>query len=1222
MARIGVACVALVALLSPGFWSAGVFRGSGVWAGEVSPTDEGAGVGWHHPLCLGWGDVWRSRVTVVLKNNGPQAFSGVSIPLVVSKADSDHEPDGGWRDLPRVPLAGREVREIRVCGEDGWELLWAAYKAKGAQLRTDRLEPGDLLVVPFVCDAGRLSKVFIYFDNPSATAVPDYWTGRPVLLNGDMEAGRGDSPDWWTHDAPDGDHRAFWTNERPHSGEKCLAIEVKPGSQPSWIATRQKGISAVPGAKYRLKGWVRAEGVEGSAGWYVHVGNEANPMLLGPVFAAGGGTYDWKEVQAEFDVPPEATTLSVGTVLWGTGRAWFDDVSLELVGEIPYQVTVGPIESQQWSEQGRDAEWLLKGAPHGRWPRRLHVKAVNVSDNILAEVLVGARLGQLGGRRPAMDGPGIGIQRDRKLDECLVIGSVVLWPDTLQPRSVSHRYLYERNIIPSKEEESVPAKHETAVDSLRDYERLLQSPRNIIVNASFEDGAVRPAGWILAGEGTSGVEFTFETGQSPPGLGNRCARLRVSSDAKSGWYGWQQKLRVHGRRHYLVASWIKCEGVVRGDVRIHLHFHNENGGLTALGGITSIGPGISGSQSWTLLSELVQAPEDAVEMTVHLTTNSPGTVWHDGVLVAEVIPAEWIEWESAPLPEGEFTVWQVPPVVKVFRNDPPGREAEVIRVSAARGEWESVQIAVKSAEAIGGVTMEVDPPQDAGGHRLDQFQIAVVGYVPIDYPSNYFTTREPAYYRKLPRGSPGSDGWAGWWPDPLLPQNKFDLPADSVQPIWVIFRIPDNAVPGDYVGKVRLAAGGKTLREMPLVCHVWDFALPRRASLPAIYDVRLGPGRSFWGRSYDQAYREIVAFMAQRRLCPDTIYPQPSIRYEKGSVIADFTEYDRAAEWYFDTLQLPSAYTPNIFYLFGWGFPPRPAFGESPYEGQPPYPGVDRSQLRPEYKAAYQACLKAFWDHVKARGWNDRLVLYISDEPFDHLPEIREQMKALCTMIHQVDPTIPIYSSTWHHVPEWDGYITVWGLGHDGRVSPDQLRRIRETGARIWFTTDGQMCIDTPYCAVERLLPHYCFHYGVAAYEFWGVAWNTYNPYEFGWHSFIHQSDRPGESYWVRYPNGDGYLIYPGEPVGYGGLVSSIRLEQAREGVEDYEYLVLLRNGIAKAKAQGMDTSGAEAVLARAAELAFMPNRGGRYSTQMLPDPERIESVRTTVAKAIEDLLT
>ena len=93
------------------------------------------------------------------------------------------------------------------------------------------------------------------------------------------------------------------------------------------------------------------------------------------------------------------------------------------------------------------------------------------------------------------------------------------------------------------------------------------------------------------------------------------------------------------------------------------------------------------------------------------------------------------------------------------------------------------------------------------------------------------------------------------------------------------------------------------------------------------------------------------------------------------------------------------------------------------------------------------------------------------------------QMQALCDMIHEVDPNIPIYSSTWKHVPAWDGYLDVWGIGHYGRVPVDEMREMAARGDRLWFTTDGQMCTDTPACAVERLLPHYCFKYGAQAYD-------------------------------------------------------------------------------------------------------------------------------------------
>jgi hypothetical protein len=174
------------------------------------------------------------------------------------------------------------------------------------------------------------------------------------------------------------------------------------------------------------------------------------------------------------------------------------------------------------------------------------------------------------------------------------------------------------------------------------------------------------------------------------------------------------------------------------------------------------------------------------------------------------------------------------------------------------------------------------------------------------------------------------------------------------------------------------------------------------------------------------------------------------------------------------------------------------------------------------------------------------------------------------------------------------------------------MRARRAAGDRIWFTTDGQMCTDTPFCAVERLLPHYCFHFDAEAYEFWGVSWLTYDPWQFGWHRYIHQSSTPGEFYYVRYPNGDGYLLYPGAPVGSPDPVTTVRLEAARDGVEDYEYLKLLQRHAGNPQA--------DALLKEFAALVEIPNAGGRFSTRILPDPSRLAALRLRAGALLEQL--
>ncbi len=45
----------------------------------------------------------------------------------------------------------------------------------------------------------------------------------------------------------------------------------------------------------------------------------------------------------------------------------------------------------------------------------------------------------------------------------------------------------------------------------------------------------------------------------------------------------------------------------------------------------------------------------------------------------------------------------------------------------------------------------------------------------------------------------------------------------------------------------------------------------------------------------------------------------------------------------------------------------------------------------------------------------------------------------------------------------------------------------------------------------------------------------------------------------ANYP-GEGMLVYPGQPVGVQGVVASMRLKWLRDGVEDYEYIQILKN--------------------------------------------------------------
>jgi len=1153
---------------------------------------------WHHPLYLDGGGCWRRRVRVEVRSDMDADAAGEPVAVRIGRGAGEAD------------LVAAAAGAVRVCDANGVEMLYAITSPGGEPIVRGPIPAGSVLTIPAECRAGQAAAYYVYFDNPAAWRVPDFLPAASVgIRNGDLEGGAGDVPAGWRHDAQDPGHRVSWTAENARSGKRSLKTAVADGAEPTWIATRQHGISMRGGAKYAMSAWVRARNVKGQAGWYIHVGSAAKEMMISPMLLGGGGTYDWKQVTVTFTAPAGATRASVGTVLRGTGTAWFDDAALTCLTPGRLRAVAGKIERLRLTEAGSTDPW--PGGEDGEvLGRRVPVKVFNFPNRPIPAALIAVQTASLEAALGRELDPMRVLVRSggRPLPNHLMV-DLLLFEAAVPGRAAQTSHVYWRTREPARAED------------VRNYRQMLRSPANVVRNPSFERGEKLPADWPGNAEGArpAGTAMSLVEGGS---FGKRCVRLHVPHGSRPAWTGWRQDVPVRPGRTYVFAAWVKCRDIRNGSVQLHGHYRNAAGQLCREKRYASAGPALTGTSDWTLLDGTFTMPDDAATFQLHLTMNATGTVWHDGVLLAEILPAAVGRAEHrTAAPETAPAVWCVNAIVKVFQDDVPPAKPSPARLTAARNEAEPLQLAVRCGRGLKQLAVEIDPPADGRGNKLTDLTAGVVGYVPIDHKTSYYRSTSPAWRRKFPTAAGRCDGWAGMWPDPILPRKTFDLAPGKTQPIWITVTVPKDAAAGDYAGAVRLVRSGKTLKRIPLAVHVWDFALPDRTHLAAVYDVRMHS--PLWrrpGQTQDAARRRMWRFLARRRLCPDRIHPEPVLRYGDGKVHADFARYDEAAAYYFDALKLPHTYTPRCFYLFGWGHPPRTCFGQRPYEGDPPYEAADRSRLRPAFKTAYQACLKAYWEHMKAKGWHKKVLLYISDEPHDRYEHIREQMKALCEMIHEVDREIPIYSSTWHHQPAWDASLDVWGIGHYGVVPVAKMADLRAAGKRLWFTTDGQMCTDTPYCAVERLLPHYCFHCGAEAYEFWGVDWLTYDPYEFGWHRYIHQSDRPGSSYYVRYPNGDGYLAYPGRPVGSDGPVPSIRLEQAREGAEDYEYLRLLRGLVAKAKSAGRDASAGEAALRAAGKLVAIPNAGGRYSTRILPDPDAVFRVREQVAPAIEKL--
>ncbi len=1184
---------------------------------------------WNHDLWLGCGGIWESRCKITVQNQSDAVYTGKNITIQVGSKQGE------------IPLAGAEAAAIRVVNAQNRQLLYSIRTPELSDIIVRGPIPkGATLVAPLVCDAHKSTSLTVYYDNGAAWPLAESLSYQPpVPLNGDFETGD-KHPLGWKENQNLPKHKLSLSTESPFSGERCIKQVADPGLELSWSGYTHSGIEIISGANYTVTVRVRTKDLKGDAGWFVHVGDRANSMMLNKSAVTKSAVSEWQELIIKFKAPETANQMRMGSLLRGSGTAWFDDLRIESdqpENQPALSIVCAEPEQLKLKREGADAQWIETPEGIKNWHFRFPLNILNspgAPQNKDMLAVVGIDSVTRGLLNPVFR-----LTMHGKEVETIQLAETLLFKVDSQPGTIQTFYLYVANDS-TKTSKSVAFSSTLGSDIPSDqlvvtkskevdresWKKLLHSNLNLIKNPDFEEGDSLPSSWT-----TSSENKAIHYSKAGKGLfGDFCAETIVPATEGGNWYGWRQTIAVTPGSTYFFGGWMSTENC-KASGQLHAHIHPQKGS-TATTKFLSAGHNISGTTGWTPMCSSVTIPYDYNTFSLHLTANTTGTMRHDGFFMAECLSCAIGEPQTVPQKKG-LILWPANPIVKVFKETLPTDKRE-LSIHMARNESEPLQLALRSGRDYNNLEIRVSPPVLHSGtifgrffstlfapktlKTIDKITIGRVDYVPIDTKSSYSNFNTPEWEFKFPSQQNGSDGWAGWWPDPIVETNRFSLSANQTQPLWITFDTDAQTEPGQYRGVVQIIENGKTLLERGYTVNVWDFEIPLRPEFPAIYDIRFKNIEFSNWDSTQEAYEEVLRFMAKKKLSPDTACRQiPLERAADGSITCDFTEHDKVCKRYFDELQFKVSYMPQNFYSFGWAHPPRKFLGEQPYKGLYPFKNVDRTELRSEYKLVFQQALKLYWEHLKAMGWADNFVLYISDEPHFSDKNIVTQMRALCAMIHEVDPAIRIYCSTWQHCEEWNNSIDVWGVGHYGCFSIDEMRNQKKLNNELWFTTDGQMCTDTPLLATERMLPHYAFKYGADAYEFWGVSWYTYNPWKFGWHSYISQSSTPGDYYYVRYPNGDGFLLYP--PIPELGTskepVTSIRLEAARDGVEDWCYLKKLKTLAVK---QGDQK--ALAVMDEFLSFSTIPNAGGRYAGRNLSDPDRLLQLRVEMGAAIECL--
>lgn len=253
--------------------------------------------------------------------------------------------------------------------------------------------------------------------------------------------------------------------------------------------------------------------------------------------------------------------------------------------------------------------------------------------------------------------------------------------------------------------------------------------------------------------------------------------------------------------------------------------------------------------------------------------------------------------------------------------------------------------------------------------------------------------------------------------------------------------------------------------------------------------------------------------------------------------------------------------------------------------------------------------VKRFYEVAKAHGLGDRAYVY----GFDEWADVKRygEIKSTYDELKAIAPGIKASSTVVHPVPPIDRTIDAWCPALCYEYPEYQQARAR--GQEVWYYEGG--CPYDPYPTHELLdVP------AVEARAFFWVAWRYQYTGWLHWELNVWSNNTEGDKRWPEVPwdparsgirNGEVGRIYPGPDA---TPLPSVRLENMRDGIEDYDLLWLLRDRARKLPAGDQRRAAAEKLIGDTI-LALCPSRA-----HFERDPLRVLALHEQLGLALERL--
>lgn len=409
-------------------------------------------------------------------------------------------------------------------------------------------------------------------------------------------------------------------------------------------------------------------------------------------------------------------------------------------------------------------------------------------------------------------------------------------------------------------------------------------------------------------------------------------------------------------------------------------------------------------------------------------------------------------------------------------------------------------------------------------------------------------------------------GETGYWPDALAPlEVPFSMQAQYAvvgnRPVWVDIAIPSGTPAGIYTGNIKVSQNGSVLETLGVQLQVYDFSLPQETHLITYVNISKSEIAGLYNKpasspEIEQLTQTYFDFLHEHRMETwgnDPLVPEVTVKGENLVLKFNDTRYD----YYMNKLK-----TKRVILDAG----PHDVISK-----------IKAEPFTPEFNKQIKSYLSQAVAYFSKNGWKERLVFNSPiDEP--NTKQAYEDTRKWAELVHEAAPGVHFLAteSPIADNPEWGtlrGYVNdfcVHGNSlNDPAVKQALIEEQAKGGEATWYISCDQAYPQPNYFIDAPALDPVMVPWITARYKMNGILYWAIN--------FWHQTPDPwldavtfisgfdcSDGYVL---NGEGSLIYPGDHTktytgqpDVTGPVSSIRFELLRDGIEDYEYLWMLKD--------------------------------------------------------------